>query len=107
MTAPLSFRVGRFIAVAFCAAVAAGGLYLLVCLLPDSRPLTAFENIFVYVGAVVAWPFDVEAMFHRDIDPSLVVCILLSIASGLFWAFIVELIFKLKVKAGQISNQDK
>jgi hypothetical protein len=96
MTAPLTIKVRRFIAVAFCAAVAAGGLVLLVCLLPDSRPLTAFENIFVYFSVVIAWPFCVEALFKQNADPSLVVCILLSIASGLFWAFVVELFFILK-----------
>jgi hypothetical protein len=96
MTTQLQFRVGRFTTVAFCAAVAAGVLYLLVCLLPDTRPLTAFENIFVYFSAAVAWPFDIFAAFHPDSDPSFAVGILLSFASGLFWASIVELFFTVK-----------
>ena len=101
-----SFKVWRFVAVAFCASVVAGGLVLLVCLLPDSRPLTVFENIFVYFSAVIAWPFYIEAIFQHDSDPSFFVCVLLSITSGLFWAFILELLFKLKVK-GEISNRGK
>jgi hypothetical protein len=96
MTMSLPLRVGRFIAVAFCMALAAGGLVLLVCLFPDSRPLTVFENICVYVSAVVSWPFFVFAAFNPASDPSFVVCILLSIASGLFWAFIVELLLMAK-----------
>src|SRR5579862_2290021 len=90
MIMSLPLRVGRFIAVACCVALAAGGLVLLVCLFPDSRPLTAFENICIYVSAVISWPFLVFAAFNHASDPSFVVCILLSIAAGLFWAFIVE-----------------
>jgi hypothetical protein len=96
MTALLPFKVRRFIATAFFAAVAAGSFVLLVCLFPDTRPLTAFEHFCVCVAAVVSWPFDIFAVFHPDSDPSLVVSILLSIASGLFWALCVELFFVVK-----------
>jgi len=90
------FRVRRYAASTFCMALVAAGLYSFVCLLPDTRPLTAIENIYFYFSATVAWPFVVSGMFQRGSDPSLAVCILLSVASGLFWALWIEFFLMVK-----------
>jgi hypothetical protein len=96
MTTSPPLRVGRFIAVAFCVTLAAAGLSFLVLSFPDTVPPTTFENICTYVCLVVSWPLFVVSAFMLHEDPSLVVYILLWIASGLFWAFIVELFLVVK-----------
>jgi hypothetical protein len=109
MTNPRPLKFWRFVAIAFCATLAAFGLTFLVFSFPDTRPPTHFENICTWIWAVFSWPLIVSAFFshtHTE-EPPLIVYILLWIVSGLFWAFIMELIFKLKAKTGKISNQDK
>jgi hypothetical protein len=96
MSNPLPFRVRRFIVVAFCVTLAAAGLTFLVFLFPDGRPPTTFETICEWVDLVISWPLDVYSTFTPHNDPSLVVFILLCIASGLFWAFIFELFLMAK-----------
>ena len=107
MTNPQPLKVWRFVPVAFCAALVAFGLTFLVFSFPDTIPATHFENICTLIWAVFSWPLCVLcSIFHNGGD-DLIVYILGWIVSGLFWAFIVELIFKMMVKTGKISNQDK
>jgi hypothetical protein len=96
MTISPPLRVGRFIAVAFCMTLVAAGLSLFVLFIPDNPPPTTFENICSWVWLVVSWPLCVDSVFFQHEDPSLFVFILLCIASGLFWAFIVELLLMAK-----------
>jgi hypothetical protein len=96
MTTSLPLRVRRFIAVAFCATLAVAGMFFLVFFVfPDTRPPTHFEDFCFYVWAVASWPLSVVWSMSQ-LDPPLVVIILLTIASGLFWAFVVELFFVVK-----------
>jgi hypothetical protein len=107
MTNSQSLRVWRFLAIAFFATFVVFGLNFLVFSFPDTRPPTHFENIWTYIWIVFSWPLVVLcSIFHNGGD-DLVFYILGWIGSGLFWAFIVELIFKLKSKTGKISNQSK
>jgi hypothetical protein len=87
-------NIRRFIIVAFSATLVSAGLFFLVVLcFPDVTPLTTFEKIWTCVWAVFSWPIIIAALLFRE-DPPLIVCILLWIVTGLFWAFIVELLFK-------------
>src|SRR5579862_610550 len=96
MTTSPTLRVGRFLAVAFCVTLAGACLGFLVLSFPDARPPTTFENICTWVWLVVSWPVFVDSAFTPHKDPSIFVFVLLLIASGLFWAFIVELFFVVK-----------
>ena len=92
----LPSRIKRFVAVAVCATLAVGGMfYVVFFVFPDTTPQTPFEDFCTDVWAVASWPLSVVWSMSRE-DPSLVVIILLTIASGLFWAFIVELFIIVK-----------
>ena len=52
MTTSPTFRVGRFLTVAFCMTVVAAGLTILWFSFPDTRPPTMFESICGYVCLV-------------------------------------------------------
>jgi hypothetical protein len=69
--------------------------YVVFFVFPDTTPQTPFEDFCTDVWAVASWPLSVVWSMSRE-DPSLVVIILLTIASGLFWAFIVELFIIVK-----------
>jgi hypothetical protein len=105
MANPRTLKIWRFVAVAFCATLAAFGLTFLVFSFPDTRPPTHFESICTWVWAAFSWPLVLSSFFCKE--DSLIVYILSWIVSGLFWAFIVKLLFKVKAKTGKISNQDK
>jgi hypothetical protein len=97
MTTSPTLRVGRFLAVAFIVTVVAAGLTILWFSFPDTRPPTLFESICGYVCLVVSWPLFAMSVFaHNGSDPQLFVFILLWISSGLFWAFVVELFFRIR-----------
>jgi hypothetical protein len=94
MSASQTMKAGRFIAVASCVTLAAVGLAFLVFSFPDARPPTALESICTWAWLVVSWPLCAYSAFTPHQDPPLVVFILLAMASGLFWALIVELLIR-------------
>ena len=96
MTTSPKLRVGRFLAVAFSMTIAAAGLTILWFSFPDTRPPTMFENICGYVCLVVSWPLFAMSVFMRNIGDPPLFYILLWITSGLFWAFVVELFFRVR-----------
>jgi len=108
MTMSIPFRVKRFVIIAVFATVAVVGLFVLVFFVfPDIAPPTPFESFCTFVWIVASWPVAVVwSMLQKD--PPLVVFIALWIASGLFWAFIVELFLmarrRLRTKAPLDSN---
>lgn len=94
-TSPPS-RVKRFVAVAVFATLLVLGLFFLVFFIfPDTTPPTRFEYFCTIVWAVASWPLAVVWYGSKE-DPSIAVIILLTIASGLFWAFIFELLLTIK-----------
>jgi hypothetical protein len=96
MTTSPPLRNIRFVVVAVCATLAAVGLsFLVFFVFPDVAPPTRFESFCTALWAVISWPLIVACLILRG-DPPLVVVILLWIASGLFWAFVVELLLGLK-----------
>jgi hypothetical protein len=93
MTMSRLSRVKRFVAVAICATLAVAGMFFIeFFVFPDIRPPTHFEDCFFWVWAVASWPLSIVWSMSQ-LDPPWVVIILLTIASGLFWAFVVELLF--------------
>jgi predicted neutral ceramidase superfamily lipid hydrolase len=94
MSASQTMRARRFIVVAFCMTLAAVGLAFLVFSFPDTRPPTFFESICTWVWVAVSWPLCIYSAFTPHQDPPLAVFILLAFASGLFWAFIIELLIR-------------
>src|SRR5215469_2100798 len=84
----LRFRATRFIAVAFFVTLASAGWYLIVASIPYVRPTPICDLISQCLAQVASWPFFV---YSAQYEPSWFVFILLSIASGLFWALILEL----------------
>jgi hypothetical protein len=96
MTISLPFKIRRFVIIAICATLVVSGMFFVeFFVFPDIAPPTPFENAWFCVWAVASWPLSV-VWFMSQRDPSLMALILLTTASGLFWAFIVELFFKLK-----------
>lgn len=86
--------------VAICATLAIAGMFFIeFFVFPDATPPTHFEDCWFYVWAVVSWPLSVVWLMSRQ-DPPLKVMIFLTIASGLFWAFFVELVFMVKSRRG-------
>jgi hypothetical membrane protein len=87
-------RIIRFVVVAFCATLAIAGMFFVEFgMFPDTTPPTPFEDVWFYIWAVASWPLSV-VWFISKLDPPLLYIILLTIASGLFWAFIVELLIR-------------
>jgi hypothetical protein len=96
MTMSLPLRIGRFVVVAICATLAVAGMfYVEFFVFPDTTTPTPFEDVWFYIWAVASWPLSVVWSMSR-LDPPLMVIILLTIASGLFWAFFIELFFMVK-----------
>jgi hypothetical protein len=96
MTMLLPSRIKRIVVVAICATLVVAGMFFVeFFVFPDTTPPTHFEDFFFYVWAVASWPLSVVWSISQR-DPSLMVIILLTIASGLFWAFIVELLLAVK-----------
>ena len=96
MTVSLPSRIKRFVGVAICAMLAVGGLFFVVFFVfPDTTPQTPFEDFCTYAWAVASWPLSIVWSMSRE-DPPLLVIILLTIASGLIWALIVELLLTVK-----------
>ena len=96
MTMSLPSRVKRFVAVAASATLGVGGMFFIVFFaFPDTTPPTPFEDFCTYVWVVASWPLSVIWYLSQK-DPSLFVIILLTIVSGLFWAFIVELFIRVR-----------
>ncbi|MGO8766406.1 MAG: hypothetical protein ACLQSR_14870 [Limisphaerales bacterium] len=82
--------------VAICATLAVAGMFFVeFFVFPDITPPTRFEDCWFCVWAVASWPLSVVWCMSRQ-DPPLMVIILLTIASGLFWSFFVELVFMVK-----------
>jgi hypothetical protein len=75
--------------------VVAAGLTILWFSFPDTRPPTMFDSICGYVCLVVSWPLFALSIFKPNGDPP-VAYILLWISSGLFWALVVELFFRVR-----------
>ena len=98
MTTPLPFRVRRFIAVAFCAQLAVFGIYFIPLLLIDVDSQTTLAGIWFIASMVALWPLFVSGVFIFHEDPPPIVGILLWIISGLFWAFLVEVLFIVKAR---------
>jgi hypothetical protein len=107
MSNPLPFRVRRFIAVAFCAQLAVFGLYFIPLLFIDVDSQTTLGGIWFTVSLVALWPLVVSCAFIFHGDPPPIVGILLWIVSGLFWAFLVELLFMTKKRIWPHKPQDK
>src|SRR5581483_1182758 len=96
MSTSLPLRINRFIVVAVCATLAMVGLFFIVFFVfSDTTPPTPFEYCCTIVWAVASWPLSAVWSVLQE-DPPLVVIIPLWIASGLFWAFIVELLLTVK-----------
>jgi hypothetical protein len=70
---------------------------------PDIPPPTPFENVWFCAWAVASWPLSV-VWFMSQRDPSLMAIILLATASGMFWAFVVELLFKFKERRKRLTS---
>jgi|SRR5215469_1352710 len=103
-------NIKRFIIVTLCATLAAYCLSILVFSFPDFRP-TPIENFCTDIWAVYSWPLIaivslLDLIDHPFIneDPP-ILYILWWLATGLFWALIVELLFKFKARMkGKFSN---
>jgi hypothetical protein len=96
MTVSLLSRIKRFVLVAVCATLAIAGMFFVeFFVFPDTTPPTRFEDLWFYLWAVASWPLSV-VWFISKRDPPLIVIILLTIVSGLFWAFIVELFIRVR-----------
>jgi hypothetical protein len=96
MTMSRLSRVKRFVAVAICATLAIAGMFFVeFFLFPDIPPPTPFEDCWFYLWAAASWPLSIVWSMSKQ-DPPLMVIILLTIASGLFWAFIVELFIRVR-----------
>ena len=88
--------IKRFVAVAVCATLVVGGMFFVVFFVfTDTTPTTPFEYFCTIVWAVASWPLSVVWSMSQK-DPPMVVIVLLTIASGLFWAFIVELFIRVR-----------
>jgi len=82
--------------VAICATLAVAGMFFIeFCVFPDITPPIPFQDFWFYLWAVASWPLSVVWSMSK-LDPPLMVIILLTIASGLFWAFIVELFIRVR-----------
>jgi hypothetical protein len=93
--------IKRFIVVAICSTLAIAGMFFVeFFVFSDITPPTPFENCWFYVWAVASWPLSVVWLMLQQ-DPSLMVIILLTVVSGLFWAFLVELLFAAKERMWQ------
>ena len=78
--------------------------YVEFFIFPDARPATTFEQLFAWIWMVFSWPLSVVWSMSQK-TPPLIVFVSLWIATGLFWAFVVELFFKLKAqRQKRISN---
>jgi hypothetical protein len=96
MTMSLRTRMKRFLAVAICVTIAVACMFFVeFFVFPDTTAPTPFEDFWFYVWAVASWPLSVVWSRSQQ-DPPLVVIVLLTIASGLFWAFIAELLSAVK-----------
>jgi hypothetical protein len=90
--------VRRFTVTTVCMTFTAFGLFLIeFFIFPDTRPTTTFEWSFTWIWTVFSWPL-AAVWLTSEKDPSLVVFVFLWIATGLFWAFVVEIFFKLKAR---------
>ena len=104
-------NIKRFIIATLCATFAAFCLTVLVFSFPDYREPTPFENICTDIWIVFSWPLiaigsllvlEYPPFIHQD-PP--IFYILSWIATGLFWAFIMEMFFKFKKRRKRtISN---
>src|SRR5882724_1405209 len=100
MTTPLPVRVRRFIFVSIFVTISLIGLFILMCSFPDSDlppypPDTIFQRISTFVCLIGSWPIIILAiLLHRD--PPAVLWLPLWLATGMFWAFILELCFVVK-----------
>ena len=84
-------RIKRFATVAVCVTLAAVGMfYVEFFVFPDTIPSTPFEDCWFWVWTVISLLLSLVWMMSQK-DPPVIVMILLTIASGLFWASIVEL----------------
>jgi phage shock protein PspC (stress-responsive transcriptional regulator) len=93
-----AMSIRRFMVMTVCMTVAAFALfYVEFFIFPDARPATIFEQLFTWVWTVFSWPLSVVWLMSPK-DPPIIVFIFLWIATGLFWAFVVELFLKLKAR---------
>ena len=89
-------RIKGFVFVAICATLVVAGMFFIEFgVFPDITPPTPFEDFGFCLWAVADWPLSVVWSMSK-LDPPLMVIILLTIASGLFWAFIVELFIRVR-----------
>ena len=95
MTAPLPFRVRRFIAATFCSLLAIFGVYMFMCLFTDLDTPSVLGSVFFIFLVIAMWPLMVCCFFLHG-DPPAVVFLLLLLISGLFWAGVVDLFFVLR-----------
>jgi hypothetical protein len=106
MSTQLPLRVRRFIVIAFCATFAVFGLFLFVIPFADSD--TTFTSVCFYTVMAVSWPILVAGAVCGEGPPVSVAIFLFGcIATGMFWAFIVELIFMIKKRLWANKSLDK
>jgi hypothetical protein len=95
MTAPLPFRVRRFIAVTFCSLLAIAGVFMFMCLFTDLDSPSILGSICFYFLVVAMWPAVLWALILHG-DPPVFASLFLFVMSGLFWASVVDLFFVLR-----------
>jgi len=95
MTTPFPLSIRRLIIVAFCVTIAVIGLTIF--LIPFSDSDTTFTSVCTIAVMVVLWPICVGELIYGGGPPvSAAIFWIGCIATGLFWACIVELVFKVK-----------
>jgi hypothetical protein len=97
-------KIRRFVILVISATLLVSGMFFVeFFVFSDILPPTTFENVWFCIWAVASWPLSIAwAMSQRD--PSLMVIILLTIASGLFWGFIMELLFKFNERRKRLTS---
>ena len=97
-------NIRRFVILAISVTLLVSGMFFVeFFVFSDILPPTTFENVWFWIWAVASWPLSVAwTMSQRD--PSWTVLILLTITSGLFWAFMVELLFKFKERRKRLTS---
>jgi hypothetical protein len=95
-------KTRRFIISTICVMFVGLGLFLwLIYGFPDhivsSDPAPTFgEEVLRYVCMVTLWPFAVTSLILHGDPPLRIYWLLLWIATGVFWALIIELLFIVK-----------
>ena len=104
-------KTRRFIISSICAMLVVLGLFLwLVLGFPDHMnptdpPPTVGREILRFVCMIACWPFAITSLILHGDPPLLIYWLLLWVATGAFWAFIIELFIILRSR-GSIKSPE-